>query len=231
VNQDLGRISRNESEEIRVSLQEVRGELCVEVRVSSRPARQGRTVLPEHQAIVVPLDALSSLCRVLVQSQDRVLRDGLMQAPSRAGTLTMEDAEPVTLPEPEKPGARLYNLTEPRVPVRLRVECYLLSVPDSTSAESGASDSWSPDPVTEGVTGEMKDVSNGGAQIWLSEHFPPPSRLAVFLRIGKHTFRGPAEVVGSGPQPKEGKYRHNLRWLALNDQAKAALAKLTGAPR
>jgi len=219
VNEDLGRISRNESEEIRVSLQEVDGELCVEVQISSRPARQG--VLPEQQSIVVPLDTLSSLCRVLVQSQDRVLRDGLMRTASRPRE-TMPDArEPVTVRDADPRRPRRYNRREPRIPVRLSVEAYPISTQDSSHAEPGG----------EKVTGEMKDVSNGGAQIWLSERFPPPSRLAVFLRIGKHTFRGQAEVVGSGPRPREGRYRHNLRWLSLNDQAKAALSKLTGTPR
>jgi hypothetical protein len=221
VNEDLGRISRNESEEIRVSLQEVQGELCVEVRVSSRPAPEGRTVLPQQQSIVVPLDALSSLCRVLVQSQDRVLRDGLMRTASRPRETMPDAGEPVTLQEADPRPPRRYKRREPRISVRLPVEAYPFSNEDSSRSE----------PKGERVTGEMKDVSNGGAQIWLSEHFPPPSRLAVFLRIGKHTFRGQAEVVGSGPRPKEGKYRHNLRWLSLNDQAKAALSKLTGTPR
>lgn len=219
MNEDLGRISRNDSEEIRVSLQEVQGELCVEVRISSRPAPRGRAVLPQQQSIIVPLEALSSLCRVLVQSQDRVLRDGLMRPASRPRQTMPDAAQPVMVKEADRRPPRRYNRREPRIPVRLPVEAYPLSNQDSPHSE----------PSGEKVAGEMKDVSRGGAQIWLSESFAPPSRLAIFLRIGKYTFRGQAEVVGSGSRPKEGKYRHNLRWLSLNDQAKAALSKLTGA--
>lgn len=221
MNEDLGRISCNGSEEIRVSLQEAEGELYVEVRVSTRPAAQSQAVVPEQQAIVVPLTALSTLCSVLVQSQDRVLRDGLMHAPSRATETPVAAGEPPTSREADRGGPRRYNLTEPRVPVRLPVECYLLSAQDSSPAE----------PATEKVKGEMKDVSSGGAQVWLSGHFPHASRLAVVIRIGKRIFRGRAEVVGAASQPKEGTYRHNLRWLTLNDQAKAALSKLIGTPQ
>jgi hypothetical protein len=221
VEENLGRISRNESEEIRVSLQEIQGDLYVELRVSARPARQGRASLPQQQAIVVPLDALPDLCRVLVQAQDHVLRDGLMQAPSRAQKTITEAGEAVALPGTDPRAPRRYHRREPRIPVRLPVECYFLSTQDSSPSE----------PMEERVTGEMKDVSGGGAQVWLSEHFPPPSHVAVFMRIGKLTFRGQAEVVESASQPKDGKYRHNLRWLSLNDQAKAALTKLIGTPR
>lgn len=215
--EDLGRISRNESDEIRVSLHEVQGDLFVEVRVSGRPARQGRAPVQE-QAMLVPLEALPNLCRVLVQAQDRVLRDGLMRTASRPTETTPDASKPTAPQEADPRRSRQYKRRQPRIPVRLPVEAYPLGNQDPSHSE----------PAGEKVTGEMKDVSNGGAQIWLSKHFPPPSRLAVFLRIGKHTFRGQGLVVGSGPQPKEEKYRHNLRWLSLNDGAKAALSKLTG---
>ncbi len=227
---NLGRISRNESEEIRVSLHEVEGELCVKVQVTCRPGRQGGAVLPEHQSIIVPLEALASLCRVLVKSQDRVLRDGLMQPPSPAASTSGETGAPVAIRESSKPAHRRYNLTEPRVPVRLAVECYFLSAPDTEAEELSSPDSWTPDPATEQVTGEIRDVSSRGAQIWLAEFFPPLSHLAVFMRIGKQVFRGRAEVVGAASQPLEGQYRHNVRWLSLSDQASAALSKLTGSP-
>lgn len=217
MNEALGRIVTNESGEICLSLQEVQGDLFVEVRVSPRPARQGRAPVPE-QTMLVPLEALSTLCRVLVQAQDRVLRHGLMRTTSRPKE-TMPDAdEPVRMREADPRPPRRPNRREPRIPVSLPVEAYPLDPQDSLHSE----------PAGDKVTGEMKDVSSGGAQIWLFEHFPPPTRLAVFLKIGKHTFRGQGKVVGSGPRPKEGKYRHNLRWLSLNEQAKSALSKLTG---
>ena len=218
--QVLGRIGENESEEIRVSLQEVQGDLYVEVRISSRPARQGRASVRE-QTIVVPLEGLSNLCRVLVQTQDRVLKDGLMRTAARVSETMPEAGESVALQEADSQPPRRYKRREPRISVRLPVEAYPLSTQDSSHSE----------PAGEKVTGTMKDVSHGGAQIWLAEHFPPGSRLAVFLRIGKDTFRGHTQVVGSGRKPKDGAYRHNLRWLSLTDQAKAALSKLTGSSR
>lgn len=222
MNKDLGRVSRNDSEEIRLTLREVRGELCLELRVYTRSAHHGGMPVPDPEAIVVPIRALGHLCRLLEQIQDRLIKEGLIEAPSSAKVITMQAGEPVTvcLGDPEatpSPNTR----SEPRMPIQLPVECYLLRTPDI----------WPSKPLPGHVTGEIRDVSSGGAQVWLPEQFPISSHLAILMKIGEMTFRGQAEVVGVAPHPKDGYYRHNLHWLSLSHQAEAALSKLVAGPQ
>src|SRR3970282_2902974 len=96
MNRDLGRVSRNDSEEIRLSLREVRGELCLELRVYTRSAHHGGMPVPDPEAIVVPIRVLSDLCRVLQQSHDRLVKEGLEAHPSRPTVVTMATTSPPT---------------------------------------------------------------------------------------------------------------------------------------
>ena len=222
MNKDLGRVSRNDSEEIRLSLREVRGELCLELRVYTRSAHHGGMPVPDPEAIVVPVRVLGHLCRLLEQTQDRLIKEGLMEAPSPAKVITMQAGEPVTvcLGDPEatpSPNTR----GEPRMPIKLPVECYLLRTPDI----------WPSKPLPGHVTGEIRNVSGGGAEVWLPEQFPISTHLAILVRIGEMTFRAQAEVVGTTPHPKDGHYSHDLHWLSLSPQAEAALSKLVAGPQ
>jgi len=218
---DVGRVHRNDSEEIRVSLREVRGELCLELRVYSRSTHHGGMPVPDPEAIVVPVRVLPDLCRILEQTQDRLIKEGLMETPFPAKVITMQAGEPVALclgdPEATAPNTRC----EDRIPIKLPVDCYLLGTPPDT---------WPSKPLPGQVAGEIRDVSSGGAQVWLPEQFPISTHLAIFMRIGEMTFRGQAEVVGVAPHPKDGYYRHNLHWLSLSHQAEAALSKLIDSP-
>jgi hypothetical protein len=204
---DLDRVSRNDSEEIRLTLQEIRGELCLELRVYTRSAQRGGTPIPDPEAIVVPVRVLPELWRALEQSHDRLVKEGLAEEPGDPATLCLGDLQAAT------PNTRL----DPGPAVKLPVECYLLGTP---------SDTWSSKPLSGRVTGEIRDVSSGGAQAWLPEQFPVSSRLAILMRIGDQTFRGQAEVLGAAHHPEDGYYRHSLRWLSLSPQAEAALSKL-----
>jgi len=207
---DLGRVSRNDSEEIRLTLQEIRGELCLELRVYTRSAQRGGTPIPDPEAIVVPVRVLPELSRALEQSHDRLVKEGLTEEPGEPATLCLGDLQAAT------PSAR----PDSRPSVRLSVECYLLGT---------SPDTWSSKPGR--VAGEIRVVSSGGAQAWLAEQFPISSHLAILMRIGEQTFRGQAEVVGTAHHPEDGYYRHSLRWLSLSPQAEAALSKLVDGPQ
>lgn len=90
--------------------------------------------------------------------------------------------------------------------------CRLLDAADSSPSEP--------------LIGEIKDVSQGGAQLWLPRRLPLYSRAEVFMRIGDLNFQGRAQVVGAEVHPKDGRYRHGLQWLALNPEAKVVLSKI-----
>ncbi len=213
---DLARVRCNEFGEIRVSLQEVHGELYVELRVSGRSAPDGEVSLPDGDVIVVPVHVFSDLCRVLEQAEGRLHKEGLLDVLPVAKVITMEAGEPVTRHIADRPGRWLNTRREPRVSVKLAAEFYLLGAPDT----------WPSKPLPGQVTGEIRDLSNGGAQVWLPEQFPVGSRLAVFIMIAELIFRGQAEVVAVASHPKGGNYRHNTRWLSLNPQAQAALSQM-----
>ncbi|MGH7423976.1 MAG: PilZ domain-containing protein [Candidatus Methylomirabilales bacterium] len=222
MNKDLGRVSRNDSEEIRLTLREVRGELCLELRVYTRSAHHGGMPVPDPEAIVVPIRVLPDLCRVLQQSHDRLVKEGLAAPPSRPTIVTMQPTEPPTLCLGDLQAATPNTRSELGTSVTLPVECYLLKT---------SSDTWPSKPLPGHVAGEIRNVSGGGAQVWLPEQFPISTHLAILMRIGEITFRAQAEVVGTAPHPKDGHYSHDLQWLSLSPQAEAALSKLVAGPQ
>jgi hypothetical protein len=222
MNKDLGRVSRNDSEEIRLTLREVRGELCLELRVYTRSAHHGGMLVPDPEAIVVPLRVLPDLCRVLEQSHGRLVKEGLAASPSRPTIVTVQPTESPTLCLGDLQAAMPNARSEPGTSVTLPVECYLLKT---------SPDTWPSKPLPGRVAGEIRDVSSGGAEVWLPEQFPISSHLAVLMRIGEMTFRAQTEVVGTAPHPMDGYYRHSLRWLSLSPQAEAALSKLVAGPQ
>ncbi len=75
------------------------------------------------------------------------------------------------------------------------------------------------------VFGEVKDLSIGGAQVWLPERFSLFSKMKVLMRIGGLDFQGRAEVVGAEVHPTGEGYRHSRRWLGLSNHAKATLSQ------
>ena len=207
---DLGRVSRNESEEIRLTLREIRGELCLELRVYTRSAHHGGMPVPDPEAIVVPVRILPDLRRLLEQSHGRLVKEGLAEKAGEPITLCLGDLQAAT------PSSELDTS------ITLPVECYLLKT---------SPDTWSSKPLPGRVAGEIRDVSSDGAGVWLPEQFPISSHLAILMRIGEMSFRGQAEVVGAAPHPEDGYYHHSLRWLSLSPQAEAALSKLVAGPQ
>ena len=207
---NFGRVSRNESEEIRVWLQEVEGNLCVELRVYDRSAQRAGISLPEPEGLVVPVHVLWDLIQVLQQTHDHLTKEGLVDAPTMNNLVTGDD--PIRLHlvvEPSDPQPDTGR--EPSVSIRMPLECYPLGAPDNWPSEA--------------LTGEITDLSTEHAQVCFPKQFAAGSRLAI-TRIGDQVFRAQTEVVGTTPHPDNGAYRHSLRWLSLSPQAKAALSKI-----
>lgn len=209
----LCQISRNQFEDVCLSLREVHQAPHVELRVDRRAARPGADSLPKMEGITVPVDMLPDLLRLLEQTQERLIQRGLMHLPSSAAeATTMEAGEAVPLGIRVPLGRRGESRRESRMTVKVPVGCRLLDTADSCHSEP--------------LIGEIKDVSQGGAQLWLPRRLPLYSRAEVFMRIGELNFQGRTQVVGAEVHPKDGRYRHGLRWLVLNPEAKVVLSKI-----
>lgn len=216
----VGRVRRNATEEIHVSLKELNRELHVEMRVHSRSASDGGAYLPEPEAIVVPAHALLDLCHVLERTHDSLLKEGLVKLPSLMNMISIGAGDPLTLQPVPQPDAPPDAPCGPRVAVKLPFECVLMSVPDV----------WPSTPLPERVTGQIRVLGGRGAQVWLPAQFPVCCHLAIFVRVGKIIFRGQAEVAEVAPHSKDGNYRHRLEWRSLSPHAQAALSKIITTP-
>jgi hypothetical protein len=221
VKTNLARVSRNDSEEIHVSLREINGRPYVELRVCNRADGHGPISLPAEEAITIPVNMLSDLCRLLAQTQYRLALEEQGQVLSFPSGTPKGAGTPANSSPAGQRDHRHSRRREPRVPIRLPAKCYLLGAPHSAPSR----------PKTAQVAGQIWDVSSGGAQVWLPERFPVMSRLAIVMPIGEPMFRGHGEVLAATLQARGGRYRHNIRWLPLNTQAKVALSKLIGPRR
>ena len=206
----FGRFIRHESGEIQVSLEEVQGQTYLDLRIYNRAAHHDENSRPEQ--IAVPLRMLGDLCEILHQTKEDLVKEALIEAPSPDEARSTEAHKPVFVLRAEEPRRQ----SEMSAPLTLPAECRLLSAPKSSPTK----------PTTEQVTGHTRDLSPGGAQIWLPEQFPIGCHLAVFMRTGELTFRAQAEVKGVASNPEHGYYRHNLKWMVLDPQARTALAQI-----
>jgi hypothetical protein len=211
----LGSLVCNSLEEIRVSLRDIRGKPHVEFRVYARPRSGESGALPGREAIALPASLLPVFLRVLTQAQEILIKRGLIYIPTPAEATVLEHGEPVTIRLAVPPGhrdARKY----PRVPLSVAVECRLVD-PESF---------WRAKPVN----GEAKDVSIGGAQVWLAKRLPRFKQADVFMVIEGMIFQARAEIVGAELETKKdvktGNYRHSLQWITMEGHSKEALSKV-----
>ena len=208
----LGRISRTKLEDICVSIRDVQGTPHVDLRVYRRSARLGGDGVAGMEGITVPLRLLPELLRVLDESQDRLFQEMLKHPRSHANATKPEVDETVEHHNPNNAAAPRRLLGDRRgcrVVLKVPVECRHWPAVDSHAAR-----------------GETEDVSVGGAQVWLPERFPLLSPVAVSMQIAGLPFQVLAEIVSVGLRQTHGRYRHSLRWLGLNAQAKAALSQV-----
>ncbi len=211
----VGQIQRNQLEDVWVSLCEFHGEPHLELRVYPRAALSDSYPLPRQEGIVLPINLLPDLLRVLMQAQELLLMRGLLHVPSPTSGTTLDRGEPTTVRLAPRPGPQPRR-RHPRVPVNLPVKCHPLG-PGNMKAGMP-------------LSGEIKDVSLGGAQIWLPKRLPRYSRLEVAAVIEGIGFRVQAEVVGveieAKRDAKTGYHRHSLQWVAMDATAKAVLSKV-----
>jgi hypothetical protein len=215
VTERLGSMVKNRLEEIWVSVREIQGEANVELRVHGRSVSGKEEPLPGREAITLPVGLLPVLLRVLTQAQDVLIKRGLIYTPSPAEAIVVEDGLPITVRMADAAAGRKSRLY-PRMSLSVPVECRVID-PDSF---------WPAKPVN----GEAKDVSIGGAQVWLSKPLPRFKQVEVFMVIEGMPFRARAEIAGveleAKKEAKSGYYRHSLRWVTMEAHAKEVLSKV-----
>ncbi|RPI10461.1 MAG: hypothetical protein EHM71_03505 [Zetaproteobacteria bacterium] len=210
----LGHLVRNQGEEVWISLRTLGGIQEIELRVYERRTAAKGEPSPGTERISIPADMVPALIKTLVEAQDALVARGLLYAPATAKITKMERGDAVGLGTDERPKAQPAR-QHPRVPLNVRGECRLLDKKDF----------WPGKPVV----GEVLNVSTGGAQVLLPQRFPRFAQVELFMVADGMVFRGRAEVAGADAGTQvgaSGSFRHSLRWLGLEAQAKDVLSKL-----
>lgn len=207
----LDQVVLNPLEDLKISLIKIRGEPHVELRVNARAAPGDASGLPGGRAIVLPVGLVPELLRVMTEIKEVLIKRGRISPPDVKGVDLGQSISARAAGLPNRTDSRQH----PRAHLRIPVECRLL---DPTTFWPGK---W--------MTGEIRDVSIGGAQVWLPQRFPRFKQVEVFGAIEGTVFRGRAEILGTDLMKvasKNGRYRHSLRWVGLDAQAKTVLSKL-----
>jgi hypothetical protein len=211
----LGHVACTPVEDLWISLTEMRGEKYLEFRPYAHPRQGEAAPLPGGSAVRIPVGVLSSLLRVLHDAQDRLVQRGTIYIPPVAVVTVMEQGVAKTLPLPGRPRTS-ETRRHPRAPLSVPVECRVIE-PDSF---------WPAKPVS----GETKDVSVSGAQVWLPKRLPRFKQVDVVMVVDGMVFRGRAEVAGvdleANKDPATGYFRHSLRWIMMEGPAKSVLEKV-----
>ena len=207
----LGQVALNPLEDLKIFLMQIRGELHVALRIYARAAPDSASGLLGGRSLVLPVRSLPEILRAMTEITEALSKRSLTSVPETGG---VENLQSTTPPVPGPP-ARTDSRRNPRVHVRLPVECRLL---DPTTFWPGK---W--------VAGEITNLSVGGAQVWLDERFPRFRQVEVFGEVEGTVLRGRGEIVGADlmrTAPKNGRHRHSLRWLSTDTFAKSALSRL-----
>ena len=207
----LGQVALNPLEDLKISLMKIRGEPHVELRIHPRAAPGDAGGLPGGRALALPVSSLPELLRAMMEVTEAFIKRELIPLPETKGVDTWQSTTPTVASLP----ARTDSRQNPRVHVRISVECRLL---DPTTFWPGK---W--------VAGEITNLSVGGAQVWLDEHFPRFRQVEVFGEVEGTVLRGRGEIVGADlmrTAPTNGRHRHSLRWVSMDTFAKSALSRL-----
>ena len=215
--EQLKRVIRSQTEDIWISLHDPDGDPQLELRVYARTGKASEAAATP-EGLTIPLSLLPVLVRDLSQVQESLMRRGLIYVPPEKDATHMTAGESSHLSLTGRyvtQSARRY----PRVALNVPVECRAL---DDKSF-------WPTKPVG----GELRDLSEGGAQVSLTKRIPRFSQVEVFLVVEKLVFRGRAEVVAADVdtqgESKGGHFRHSLRWIALESHARDVLRKVVAA--
>lgn len=199
----LGRVVRSQWEDIWVLLDRRREEPHLELRLYSHERSAEAEGVPGDEWIELPVRLLPDLVHALMQAQEQLYAGGLLKRSSSVASY--------------RGSTRRMDVRQfPRIAMEPAAECRIV---DPEGPE-----------VAQAIVGEIRDVSQGGAQAWLPRRFPQLKQLDVLMTIDGVSFRGRAEIVGLDERGKAelrgGLYRHNLRWVALHAQGMAALSKV-----
>ncbi|HSB72879.1 MAG TPA: PilZ domain-containing protein [Candidatus Methylomirabilis sp.] len=220
----VGKIPCSPLEEVWVSLGEVQGKPQLELQLRSASAPDSSTLLPQHEGILLPVDQLPSLLRLLARAREVCISRGLLSDPDLASIVTMEQGESIVLPLQRRAIVARRDL---RIPLRLPVECRLVDPEGMRPAKP--------------VSGEVRDISLRGAQVWLPQRLPRFKQVDVGVLLDGRGFLARATIVNveleSNRDPTTGYHRHGLKWVAMEPTPReiltAAIAKRSeggGAP-
>jgi len=199
----LGRVVRSQWEDIWVLLDRGQEEPHLELRLHNHGRSADTDGLSGGEWIGLPVRLLPDLLQTLTKVQDQLCEWGMIKRTrSAAGIRSLS----------RRADARKF----PRVTMNPTAECRVVDPEEHESAQA--------------IIGQIKDVSQGGAQAWLPQRFPQLKQVDVFMTIEGVSFRGRAEIVGPDEPGRAeingGLYRHNLRWVALHAQGMAALSRV-----
>jgi len=206
--EQFGQVVCNRHEELWISLKEVCSTWHVEFRVQDR-AQDGLTdPRPGRSVINLPVDQLPLFLERLAQVRDSCLKRGQLGAASPGEMVIMDRGERVVLRDPDR--MRRHRARQhPRLAVRYSVICQPLAT------------DLSPRPLI--LKAEFRDLSVGGAQIFLPCRLELGQQVEVAGLIKGLPFRARAEVVGAELQADRdvtgGHLRHSLKWLTYNAAA------------
>jgi len=206
--EEFGHIAFSEHEQIGIFLKEILRKWHVELRLSSRSEAGSPHLRPARSVIDLPLEQLPMLLDRLTRIRDTCVKRGLLGGQAAPEVFTMGRGEPVAL----RDGSRVRGhraRQHPRMPVRYAILCQTVATEHS--------------PRSMILQGEFRDISVGGAQVWLPSRLELGQLVDVAGMLDGQPFRARAEVVGAGLQVRKGVngglVRHSLKWLTYNAAA------------
>lgn len=203
----LGRVVRSQWEDIWVLLDRGHEEPHLELRLHNHGGPSAPEVAAGPERIGLPVRLLPDLLQALTQAHDQLRAWGLLTGLQPGANVG-------------GPTRRMDARQFPRVVMDPAAECRVVD-PDGPE-------------ISPSIVGQIRDLSQGGAQAWFPQRFPQLKQVDVFMTIEGVSFRGRAEIVAPDDhgkaEVKGGLYRHNLRWVALHAQGMAALSRVAPAP-
>ena len=205
--EQLGQIVCNRHEEVWISLKEICRRWHIELRIYDRSDDGWRQPRPGRDLINLPVEQLPLLLDRLGQAKDSCVKRGLLCVSADFDGPEERSAAPTQRDRERAAGIRARRY--PRLPVRHPAVCQ--PMPTGELQRSMV------------LRGEFRDLSVGGAQIWLPCRLELAQRVEVAAMIDGQPFRAKGEIVGADLQskgdPKTGYIRHSLRWITYNSAA------------
>jgi c-di-GMP-binding flagellar brake protein YcgR len=206
----FGKLPCNALEEVWVSLRESLGKASLELRVCTLAPAGKTSPRSDREAILLPIDQLPRLLELLTQVRQICISRGYLYESVSASVVTMQHGESVVLPLQRR---TTVARRDPRIPMRLAVDCRVVEAEGILS--------------TRRVSGEIRDISLRGAQIWLPQRLPRFKTVDIAGLLDGSMFQARAQVVNIQPEalrdPATGCHRHGLQWVSMEPRPRALL--------